>query len=116
MQVDFYQLSGAPAEPVIASLAEKVLEGDGRLLIVAEDEVQLARLDRMLWAHEGASFLPHGVGAIFSMTTHASSLDRHPCRKWLSLARRVISSRCRCASATVSASVAFARSRRSVTR
>ena len=61
MQVDFYQLSGDPAEPVIASLAEKVLEGDGRLLIVAEDEAQLARLDRMLWAHEGASFLPHGV-------------------------------------------------------
>ena len=61
MQIDFYQLSGAPAEPVIASLAEKVLEGDGRLLIVAEDEAQLARLDRMLWAHEGPSFLPHGV-------------------------------------------------------
>jgi DNA polymerase-3 subunit chi len=61
VQVDFYQLSGAPAEPVIASLAEKVVEGDGRLLIVAEDEAQLARLDRMLWDHEGASFLPHGV-------------------------------------------------------
>lgn len=61
MQVDFYQLAGTPAEPVIATLAEKVLQGDGRLLIVAEDEAQLARLDRMLWSEGAASFLPHGV-------------------------------------------------------
>jgi len=46
---------------VIATLAEKVLEGDGRLLIVAEDEAQLARLDRILWDQGAASFLPHGV-------------------------------------------------------
>ena len=61
MQVDFYQLAGTPAEQVIATLAEKVLEGDGRLLIVAEDEAQLARLDRILWDQGAASFLPHGV-------------------------------------------------------
>jgi DNA polymerase-3 subunit chi len=61
VQVDFYQLAGTPAEQVIATLAEKVLESDGRLLIVAEDEAQLARLDRMLWDHGPASFLPHGV-------------------------------------------------------
>ena len=61
MQVDFYQLAGTPAEQVIATLAEKVLEGDGRLLIVAEDEAQLARLDRILWDQGSASFLPHGV-------------------------------------------------------
>ena len=61
MQVDFYQLSGTPAEAVIASLAEKVLGGDGRLLIVAGDEAYLARLDRMLWDQGTASFLPHGI-------------------------------------------------------
>jgi len=61
LQVDFYQLAGTPAEQVIATLAEKVLEGDGRLLIVAEDEAQLARLDRILWDQGAASFLPHGV-------------------------------------------------------
>jgi DNA polymerase-3 subunit chi len=31
------------------------------LLIVAEDEKQLARLDRMLWDHGATSFLPHAV-------------------------------------------------------
>jgi len=46
---------------VIATLAEKILDGDGRLLIVAEDEAQLARLDRILWDQGSASFLPHGV-------------------------------------------------------
>ena len=61
MQVDFYQLAGTPAEQVIGTLAEKVLETDGRLLIVAEDDAQLARLDRMLWDHGSTSFLPHGV-------------------------------------------------------
>jgi DNA polymerase-3 subunit chi len=61
MQVDFYQLAGAPAEQVIASIAGKILEGDGRLLIVAEDEALLARLDRILWDQGGASFLPHGI-------------------------------------------------------
>jgi DNA polymerase-3 subunit chi len=61
VQVDFYQLAGAPAEQVIASIAEKVLEGDGRLLIVAEDEAFLARLDRLLWDQGSSSFLPHGL-------------------------------------------------------
>ena len=61
MQVDFYQLAGTPPEQVVATLAEKVLENDGRLLIVAEDEAQLARLDRQLWDQGSQSFLPHGV-------------------------------------------------------
>jgi len=61
VQVDFYQLAGTPPEQVIATLAEKVLESDGRLLIVAEDEAQLARLDRQLWDQGSQSFLPHGV-------------------------------------------------------
>ena len=61
MQVDFYQLAGTPAEQVIASIAEKVLDGEGRLLIVAEDEGFLARLDRLLWDQAPTSFLPHGL-------------------------------------------------------
>ena len=61
MQVDFYQLGGTPPEQVIAILAEKVLERDGRVLIVAEDEPFLARLDRMLWDQGTTSFLPHAL-------------------------------------------------------
>jgi DNA polymerase-3 subunit chi len=61
MQVDFYQLAGTPPEQVIASLAEKLLAGDRRLIVVAEDAGYLARLDRMLWDHSPASFIPHGL-------------------------------------------------------
>jgi DNA polymerase-3 subunit chi len=61
VQVDFYQLAGTPAEQVIASLADKVLESDGRLLIVVEDDAFLARLDRLLWDQGGTTFLPHGL-------------------------------------------------------
>jgi DNA polymerase-3 subunit chi len=61
VRVDFYQLAGIPPEQVIASIAEKLLAGDGRLIVVAEDENYLARLDRMLWDQEPAGFLPHGL-------------------------------------------------------
>ena len=61
MQVDFYQLGGMPAEQVIASIAEKVLDADGRLLVIANDELFLARLDRMLWDNGPTTFLPHGL-------------------------------------------------------
>ena len=61
MQIDFYQLGGTPPEQVIASIAEKILASEGRLLIVAEDEPLLARLDRMLWDQGSTGFLPHGL-------------------------------------------------------
>ena len=61
MQVDFYQLGGAPPEQVIAGIAEKLLAEGGRLLIVAEEEGLLARLDRMLWDQDATAFLPHGI-------------------------------------------------------
>lgn len=61
MRVDFYQLGAAPLEQVIAGLAEKLLGQDERLLVVAEDEALLARLDRQLWDQGPASFLPHAV-------------------------------------------------------
>ena len=61
MQMDFYQLGGTPPEQVIASIAEKILAQDGRLLVVASDEGALARLDRQLWDQGTAGFLPHGI-------------------------------------------------------
>jgi DNA polymerase-3 subunit chi len=61
VQVDFYQLAGTPPEQVIASIAEKLLASDGRLIVIAEDEAFLARLDRMLWDQGPASFIPHGL-------------------------------------------------------
>ena len=61
MLVDFYQLGCSPPEQIIGSIAEKLLAQDGRLLIVAEDEGLLARLDRILWDQAATGFLPHGL-------------------------------------------------------
>jgi DNA polymerase-3 subunit chi len=62
VQVDFYQLGATAPEQVIASIAEKVLGSDGRLLVVAEDEAFLVRLDRILWGEAGSTtFLPHAL-------------------------------------------------------
>jgi DNA polymerase-3 subunit chi len=61
VQVDFYQLGGTAPEPVIASIAQKVLSADGRLIVIAEDQAYLAKLDRMLWDQGPTSFLPHGL-------------------------------------------------------
>ena len=77
MQVDFYQLSGTAAEQVIASIAEKVLEGEGRLLVVSEDQAYLARLDRQLWS-DGPSFLPHGLAGGTDDSRQPILLSTHP--------------------------------------
>ena len=86
MLVDFYQLGSTPAEQVIASLAEKLLAQDARLLIIAQDEALLARLDRMLWDHGPASFMPHGLAGtaedarqpiLLSTTADAPNLARN---------------------------------------
>ena len=86
MEVDFYQLAGTPAEQVIASIADKILSSGGRLLIVAEDEAYLGKLDRLLWDHGAASFLPHGIAGgaddarqpiLLSTSADAPNLARH---------------------------------------
>ena len=61
MRVDFYQLGALPLDQVIAALAEKLLAGGERLLVIGSDDAQLARLDRVLWDQGPASFLPHAV-------------------------------------------------------
>lgn len=61
MRVDFYQLGALALEQVIASLSEKLLARDERLVVVAEDPALLARLDRLLWDQGPASFIPHAI-------------------------------------------------------
>lgn len=60
MQVDFYHLTAAPVDRVLPVVAERVLAGGGRLLIVDADEGRRERLDRLLWEHSRDGFLPHG--------------------------------------------------------
>lgn len=61
MQVDFYHLTRHPLDRVLPRLAERVVEGGGRLLIVEQDAARRALLDTALWTYAPDSFLPHGV-------------------------------------------------------
>jgi DNA polymerase-3 subunit chi len=86
MLVDFYQLGAVTVEKVVASTAQKLLADDQRLLVVADDEALLARLDRTLWDQGGGSFLPHGLAGgsddarqpiLLSTTSDAPNLARN---------------------------------------
>ncbi|HTG39688.1 DNA polymerase III subunit chi [Sphingomonas sp.] len=60
MQVDFYHLTLRPLDRALPQIAEKVLAGGGRLLVVSGDAEQRAAIDRLLWTYAPDSFLPHG--------------------------------------------------------
>jgi DNA polymerase-3 subunit chi len=86
VQVDFYQLGGSPLEQVTSTLAQRLLSEGSRLLVVAEDEGLLARLDRMLWDQGSTSFIPHGLAGgtddarqpiLLSTQTDAPNLARN---------------------------------------
>lgn len=86
LRVDFYQLGAASLESVIASLAGRLLGEGGRLLVVAEDPLLLARLDRQLWDQGPTSFLAHGLAGgsddarqpiLLSTTPDAPNLARN---------------------------------------
>ncbi|NUS99457.1 MAG: DNA polymerase III subunit chi [Sphingomonas sp.] len=86
MQIDFYQLGRTPLEQVIASIAQRLLSDGKRLLIVAEDEGLLSRLDRMLWDQGATIFLPHSPSGgaddarqpvLLSTSTDAPNLARN---------------------------------------
>src|SRR4051812_42565946 len=86
MQIDFYQLGRTPLEQVIASISQKLLADEKRLLIVAEDEGLLGKLDRMLWDQGVASFLPHALSGgsddarqpvLLSTSTDAPNIARN---------------------------------------
>lgn len=86
MQVDFYQLGRTPLEQVISAISQRLLGEGKRLLIVADDENLLGRLDRMLWDQEPASFLPHELSGgsedarqpiLLSTSTDAPNLARN---------------------------------------
>ena len=58
MQVDFYQLTRDPAEKVLPAIAQRILDGGGRLLVIA-DSAQLDAISAALWNAKPDSFLAH---------------------------------------------------------
>jgi DNA polymerase-3 subunit chi len=60
-RVDFYQLTRDPVERVLPAIATRILDGGGRLVIVAAPAMQRQAIDEALWTLQPASFLPHGA-------------------------------------------------------
>jgi DNA polymerase-3 subunit chi len=60
MRVDFYQLTRDPAELVLPLIARNTLGAGERLLVVSEDEGQIARISDALWTRLPETFLAHG--------------------------------------------------------
>jgi DNA polymerase III subunit chi len=58
--VNFYHLERTPLERVLPSICGGLLAQGERVLVVAEEEALLARLDEQLWTFAPDSFLPHG--------------------------------------------------------
>ena len=71
MKVDFWKLSSDPAEKVVALIAQRVLDGGERLLVVSKDGDQRAAISAALWKAGPTSFLANGEA-------DAPGADRQP--------------------------------------
>ncbi len=63
VRVDFYHLTRDPTPAVLARLAERVLAGGARLLVLAETREEREAIDAALWTVIPESFLPHAMAA-----------------------------------------------------
>ena len=60
MKVDFWLLSRDPAERVVAMIAERVLAGGERALVVSGDDNQREAISKALWDAKPEAFLANG--------------------------------------------------------
>lgn len=60
IDIGFYHCTRMPANEVAIRLAEKVLGGGQRLLVIGARE-RLETLDKLMWTYADHSFLPHAL-------------------------------------------------------
>ena len=60
MQLDFWQYSQGPIERIVAQIAERVLAGGDRLLVVDADDDRRAATSKALWEARPERFLANG--------------------------------------------------------
>ena len=66
-EISFYRLTTLPIDKAAPKLIEKIYYSKQRLVVIAENEALMTRLDDGLWVYSTKHFIPHG--------THA---DEHP--------------------------------------
>ena len=60
-EVIFVEVTASRMEMQACEIAERIYAEGDRLLIVAIDEEQAARLDDLLWTYKPDTFVPHGL-------------------------------------------------------
>jgi DNA polymerase III subunit chi len=60
-RVGFYLSGDLPVERVLPIIVRGAKEKGQRMLVVADDEAFLSRLDKALWEYSPGSFLAHGL-------------------------------------------------------
>jgi DNA polymerase-3 subunit chi len=58
--INFYHLTSSPLERALPKLLEKSYAGGFRSVVVVTDDVQVEKLNTLLWTYDPNSFLPHG--------------------------------------------------------
>lgn len=77
-KVSFYKLAGDQtlALTLVCQLVQKSLAANQQVLCLVPDNIAAQQLDEMLWAFNGASFVPHAQGA--DHVPVAISFDEEP--------------------------------------
>ncbi len=60
-QVSFYHLSKTNLEEALPKLLEKVLEIDGKAIVLCNDAGKVKLVDGLLWSVGGKRFIPHAT-------------------------------------------------------
>lgn len=60
-QISFYHLSKTNLEEALPKLLEKVLENDGKAVVLCNDEGKVKIIDGLLWSVGGKRFIPHAT-------------------------------------------------------
>src|ERR1043166_2434969 len=62
-EIRFYHLAHTNLEQALPELLEKVLQKNGRAVVMASSNERVETLNRLLWTYKDHSFLPHGSRA-----------------------------------------------------
>ncbi len=60
-EVAFYHLTRSTLEQTLPQLLQKTIDAEKRAVVIAESTERVGVIDAALWAHDPASWLPHGT-------------------------------------------------------
>lgn len=62
-EINFYHLQHSRLEDALPKILEKVIAGNHKALVCAEDKERIEHLNTHLWTYHPQAFLPHGLAS-----------------------------------------------------